>query len=1586
MSETIEERVVGLKFDNKQFESEVQTSLSTIDKLKQGLKFTGATRGLENIGSAVKNITLTPLSGAVETVGVKFSAMQVMAVTALQNITNSAVNAGKRIVSSLTVDPIKSGFSEYETQINAVQTILANTESKGKTLTDVNSALDELNAYADKTIYNFTEMTRNIGTFTAAGVDLDTSVAAIKGIANLAAVSGSTSQQASTAMYQLSQALASGTVKLMDWNSVTNAGMGGQVFQDSLIETARVHGVKIDEMIKNEGSFRETLSSGWLTSDILIETLSKFTGDLDEAQLKAMGYNDEQTAGILKMGKTANDAATKVKTLTQLLDTLTEAAQSGWTQCWEIIVGDFEEAKVMFTEVSDTIGAMIGASAEARVELVSVWKDLGGRTVLIDAIRNAFHGVMSIVTPVKEAFREIFPPMTGQQLYNLTEGLKNLTSKLILSEERSANLKSTFKGLFAILDIGKQLLSAVWNTVKPLIGGVGTLGDSVLGVTAGWGDWLVNLNETIRKNDIFNKSIQKAIEFIKNLGITVKIYIEAAKEKIVDFYGGVKSLVGILKQKIQALPGFEMFQDFLERLHIRMGQVTEAADDFKDGVTDASLAIAGAVNWGLITRGFEGFAKFFGVIWNFIKTVAGGIAKVCGEIGSAFGEIFANADFEKAFDILNSGLLASILLGIKKFVDGFEELEETFGSMFGGVGEIVDSVKDVFEAVSDCLEAYQQNLQAKTLLTIASAIAILAGSILVISMIDSAKLTASLGAVTVLFADLLASMALFSKISGSVKGVTKTVTAMIGVSTAVLILSIALATIGSLETEAIVKGLLGVAGLMAFVVSAALALSTIKGKIMTGAGSLVIFAVAINVLASACKKLSALSWEELAKGLVGVGVLMAEIALFLKTAKFSSKAVGTATGMVIMAAAIKILASACADFGEMEWSEIGKGLTAIGILLAELAIFTNLTGNAKKVVSTGTAMVLLGAAMKIFASAVKDFSGMSWEELAKGLIGMAGALTAVTVAVNFMPKNMVSKGVGLIAVATALLIVANALGSIGGMSWEGIAKGLTALAGSMTVLAVGLNVMKNTLPGSAALLIAAGALAILTPVLLLLGAMSWVSIAKGLIAIAGAFTVIGVAGLVLSPIVPAILGLAAAFALIGVGSVALGAGLIAIGAGITAISVAIMTVGGSLSAVATAFAASIAVIVGGLLGLIPLIVTKLGEMIVAICDVIVSAIPSICKAAAAIIVAVVAALVEAVPILVNGIFVLLDCVLSTLVEYTPKVVQAAFDILLACLKGIADNISLVVQTAIDVVIGFIHGVAQKIPDVIQSGIDLLLSFINGMAEGIRNNTDKMIAAVDNLMTAIVEAIMKWLVGFIETGREIIGSIIDGIKQAAKGLWGIVTDVISEAVTAVTDTVGDWIQAGKDLIGGFIKGVKDKAMSLISSVKGVIDDAIQGAKNLLGINSPSKVFAEFGKYTDEGFIAGLKAGAKDVAKATEDVGQGSIDAMSDAMSRVADIVNNDIDADPTIRPVVDLSNVKSGARNINALLSRNQAVSISASINKHSEQFENSDPVGGNAGSVYNFTQNNYSPKALSRADIYRQTKNQFSAMERMAKA
>lgn len=421
MSATIDQRVVEMRFDNKQFERGVSETMSTLEKLKQRLNFKGAVKGVESVNSAAKgvNANMSGLGGAVEQVSLKFSALQVMGVTALSRLTNSAITAGTRIAKALAIDPVTTGFQEYETQINAVQTILANTSHAGTTIQDVNKALDDLNKYADMTIYNFTEMTRNIGTFTAAGVDLETSTSAIKGIANLAAVSGSTSQQASTAMYQLSQALAAGRVSLMDWNSVVNAGMGGKVFQDALIRTSEAMGTGAKAAIDQYGSFRESLTKGeWLTTDVLTETLNQFTMAAKEgseewnkfkAELKEKGYTDEQATAILKMANTATDAATKVKTFTQLWDVLKESAQSGWTQTWELIIGDYEEAKNLLTPISDALTGLIGKFSDFRNAILesALGRTFGSLSDKFDTILKPAKKAMDVAKGTAEAISDL---------------------------------------------------------------------------------------------------------------------------------------------------------------------------------------------------------------------------------------------------------------------------------------------------------------------------------------------------------------------------------------------------------------------------------------------------------------------------------------------------------------------------------------------------------------------------------------------------------------------------------------------------------------------------------------------------------------------------------------------------------------------------------------------------------------------------------------------------------------------------------------------------------------------------------------------------------------------------------------------------------------------------------------------------------------------------------------------------------------------------------------------------------------------------------------------------------------------------
>ena len=1269
MSRTVDERVVSMQFDNRQFERNVHTTMSTLDKFKTSLNFDGATKGLENIDAASRKINFNPLGAGVEAVQAKFSALQVMGVTALANITNSAVNAGKRITAALTIDPVKMGFSEYETQINAVQTILANTQSKGTTLDNVNSALDELNTYADKTIYNFTEMTRNIGTFTAAGVDLDKSVSSIKGIANLAAVSGSTSQQASTAMYQLSQALAAGKVQLMDWNSVVNAGMGGQLFQDALKRTAKHKGTDVDALIKKYGSFRESLTKGeWLTSDILTETLTQLSGAYSEADLLAQGYSKQQAKEIYELSQTAVNAATKVKTFTQLIDTLKEALQSGWTQTWEILIGDFEKAKELWTSVSDTFGEMINKSSEARNALLTGWADGGGREMAIESIKNAFNGLMSVVKPIKEAFGEIFPPMTAQQLLKFTENVKKLSEKFVISDETSDRLKRTFKGLFAVLDIGKQALFGVFKLFAPLLGVTGDLSGSILGITAGFGDWLVQLNETIKKSSVLDVAIEK-----------IKMGFEKVGEFLMPVVEGVKEFGSTVS---------DVFSEVADKAELRFKPLASLGESIK-GIFVGAAAI--------------------------IKKLAPGFFAIASGIGNAFGglmdhitETIANADYDKLFDIFNGGVFAAIALAIRNFIS-------SGGNLLGSAGGFIDNIKDILSGVGDALGAFSQSLKAKTLFTIASAIAILAASLVAMSLIDSDKLAMALGTISTLFVELMATMQIFITMTNGKK----------------------------------------LAGVM-----------VVTKAISSLAKSLLILAVALKIMGS-------MSLEEMGVGLLGITVGLASLVLAVRSlpeAKIlkSAKALKTlSTSMIILAVALKIM-------GSMSLEEMGIGLLGMCTSLAALVLAVRSLPEAK-ILKSAKALKTLSISLVILAAALKIMGSMSLEEMGIGLLGMSVGLAAMVLAVRSLPKDTALKSAGMLGLATALVVLGGALKIMGSMSMEEMGKGLRTLGVSLAIIVIALNNMNKALPGAAAMIVVAGALAVLAPVLMLMGTMSWESIVKGLLLIAGVFAVFGVAALILKPLVPTIAALAGSLALLGIACTGIGVGIILIATGLTAIAVS-----------GAAISTSLVLIVSSLVGLIPYIIEQIGIGILALCRVISGGGDAICEAMTVVILALMEALVKSVPVIVDGIFVILDSVFESLNKYMPGIVNALFDFLIA----------------------LINTVAERMPELIKAGVNLLMQFFSGIIDALQGiDTEILVKGI--LGVGLVAALMFALSSL----AGLVPGAIAGVLGAAAIIAEIALLLTAAGVIAQIPGLewligegGNLLQAVGKALGQFVGGI------------------------------------------------------------------------------------------------------------------------------------------------------------------------------------
>lgn len=1366
---SIDERVVEMKFKDDQFKKGISGTTKALGDLKKGLDLKGAASGLQEVDKAGRNLKLDHIANGIAGLQSKFSALSIAGITALTNIANRAVNTGVTLVKSLTIDPVKTGLDEYETQLNAIQTILANTGLEGdKGLGKVNNALGELNTYADKTIYNFTEMARNIGTFTAAGVDLDTSTSAIKGIANLAAVSGSNSQQASTAMYQLSQALAAGKVNLMDWNSVVNAGMGGKVFQDALIETAKVQGIAVDDMIKKEGSFRESLTKhGWLTAEVLTDTLAKFTGDLSEEQLKQQGYNDQQIKDIQKLGTMSNDAATKVKTLSQLMETLQEAAQSGWTQSWELIFGDFNEAKELFTGVSDTIGGIIGESNDARNAMLKDWKDLGGRDLAIQAIADAFKALMAVIKPVSEAFRDIFPATTGKDLYNFTKALADFVKSLTIGEEAANNLRRTFRGVFAVLDIGWMIIKGLAGVLGDLIGVIFEGTGGFLEFTGSIGDWLVSVRDAIKNGE----------------GLT-------------KFFDGLSA---VLKKPIE----------WLMALGRAIGDLFSGMGSTGDGgLADSLNPIA------LIGRTLT---KIFSGLWEMLKAIGRFIAPLAGEIGTFLADLFSNMgdslgelDFEHILGLINTGLFAGLVMLFKNFLGGgwLDQIRD----MFSGGGEgggLADSIKEIFGGLTETLSAMQANLKASTLIKIAGAIALLTASILVLSTIDADKLGKALGAITIMFVQLGGAMLLMEKFSTGV---------------------------GFLK--------------MPFI-----------------AASLILLSVAVLILSAALKNLSELDWDELSRGLVGVGGLLASLNLFMAFAKAQKGAIRNGAGLILLGVAINILAKAVEKFGKMEWQELAKGVGTLTALLGVLALYgaiSNKTGGA----AGGATLILMAAALNILLKPLKEFSKMEWEEIGKSMTMLAGSLILLAGA-SYLMTGALPGAAAMLVLAAAITVLAKPLQEFGKMEWEEIAKSMVALGGSLLILAGAAYLMSGALPGAAAMLVIAAAIRTLEPALSALGKLSWDEILRSLTMLAGALTVLGIAGILILPALPGLLLLGVAVTLLGAATLLAGTGLMLFA---TALGLLAVTGGAAVAVLITS--------VKGLLSLIPYAAEQLAlgfqAFVTALADNTVAIVDAFVKIGTAILEGINKLAPQIVGTLLNLIWLLINTIRDNVGEF----VTAGGDIIIGFLNGLAGNMEGIISAGTDVVLAFLQGIQDNQGKVADEGADTVIGFVNSVAATIETKSGEMRAAGERLAMAIADGMTGGLaskaVGVAQSAWNLGKQAIANIKAAVD------SNSPSKEAMYIGEFVGDGLALGMDHRGKDVGRSGEKlgnnalhaVKTAVAGIGAALDSDITSRPTITPVLDLSNVRKGAGE------ISGMMAGSRLDASVSRDRANVVLDAMDE----------------------------------------------------------------------------------------------------------
>lgn len=1484
---TIDERIVAMKFNNGEFKKRITDTLESLADLKKGLNMESAGRNLQSLTDAAKNLSFQPLMTEIDRLSGKFEGLQAIATGALLSIGNKlmdlAFTGAQKLGENLT-QAARDGFSEYELQINSVQTILSNTAQHGTGIEDVNAALAELNEYADKTIYNFAAMTKNIGTFTVAGIKLEDATASVKGFSNMAALAGADATSAAGAMYQLSQAMSSGVVRLQDWISIERAGIAGVQFQDALVETARAHGIAVDQMIADNGSFRNSLAENWLTAEVMTQTLTAMTGDLNKEQLMSLGYSEEQAIKMQDLAKRAMESATVVKTFTQLVETYGEAVGSGWAQSWQIIIGDFEEAKVLFTEFSEMLNDWAGASAAARNEQLTIWKEMGGREALVDALRNAWKALQSVLEPIAKAMREVFPPQLGKTLAQISFFIRDLTKGMILSADAQKVVYAVFKTFFQIIKFGITVIGGFFGIISKLIGalfsggeGMGELGSQVVKWMTWIGDAVSNLSWVEGFFSGLGDVLANIVGFFKDVAVSVALM--------------VASFAGF------AVEGTEVaFTRLRERLE-QFGKIGEWAV----GV-------------------WERFKSAFERVANFFKPITDALGNMFGDIGQNIYEAFSDVDFHAVLDLINVGLLGAIAFMIKKFMDG------GIWSLFGkGAKEgLVDSLKGItgdfrgiLTGVTDTLETMQASLKADILMKIATAIALLAAAVLVLSLIDSEALTKALTALTIMFVQLAGSMAIFGKIAagGGIAQLPAMGIGLILIAIAINILVAAVARLGQLEWEELIKGLIGVTALLLAMGGAVkLMQGNAGGMIATGLG-LIAIAFAVKILASAVADMAQLSWGEMIKGLVGVGVVLGGLLLFNRLSVANKGAIGTGVGLILLATALKILASAVGAFATMDVGALTQGIGAMGIVLGVLAVFMKTTANVGQMISFAAGMIVMGYAMKVMASAIADLGAIKPEELERGLIGLAVALGAIAVSMLLMPQNMLMTSVALVVVAAALKIIASVLTDMGGMSWEEIGRGLVVLAGSLLIIAGALYLMTGALPGAAALLVVAGALALIGPVLKMLGKMSWEEIGRGLVALAGAFGVIGVAGLVLAPLVPVLLLLGAAITLIGAGLALVGVGVLGFALGLTV-----------LAAAGLAALPIVTALVMGILALIPIAMEQLGKGIVAFAGVIGDSAPVFVEAAVKLITALLDGIDEVVPRVIDTLLLLIEELIEAIVEAVPMFVDGGMRLITGILDGIANNIEELARAGKDVIIEFLTALDENMPDIIDKAGETVVKFVDGIAQGVDNNAQD----------------------FVKAGSKLFRAIVNGVSMAIE-------------------------QGGADLAWAGQR---------------IGQAIINGTMNALQINSPSKVFRDYimGSVF-EGVEDGGDKGERRARTVGEDIGSTLVAGVSSTIATLAQAVQGDLDMDPTIRPVLDLTQFSKDASRMGGMMNspvirpdtaaaRAQTVQAAVDSNPALDVLPPVQKI-----TNVEFKQENHSPKALTTAEIYRQTNNQVNQVK-----
>ena len=1403
-----------------------------LSKTKVTIPTGGATRALANLQKSVDSFQTRSMDNAVQGLGSKFEHFGIVAVTAIATLTNQAVQYGEKFLSGY-IQPMKDGLSEYELQLNSIQTIMANTEqmdewqgkSSAERLKAVNSTLDELNNYADETIYNFSQMTHNIGTFTSAGVGLKDSASAIKGISNLAAVSGSNAQQASTAMYQLSQALATGTVKLQDWNSVVNAGMGGKGFQNQLIQTARVMGENVDEAIEKEGSFRDSLSKGWLTDKVLIETLKQYAGELNEAELRTAGYNDDQIKQILQLGQTATKAATEVKTLTQLIDTYKEEVGSGWTRFWQYVFGDFDQARNGWTSVHERLSSIISDSSNARIAVAKSWSEHGGTEDLYKTINNVLDAFIKLKGIVTKAWRDVFPPKDiGGAIYKVTHFIEQLTEKLIISDKAAEimtkGLKLIFTALRLVLTVIKNVVSAIQEFVNFCIKSVKTFAAWVLGLKS-VRDAIQWVNDSFNKAkqviETFNKGFQNFVNSFKKGNNDIKSNnpgtqvtnqfkqafegLKAAFKPVIDLINtfGSQTLDGLYQNSLKTKDAIKAFADSFRNLG---DDVRKAGEDLGDSLREKLRPIQEFAEH--ISEYIQKLGDAIGeaVAWIKVKL------KLLGHyIRVFFSDLNGHITADNILSLFTSGFILALIKNlnslIKFFIKGAKDTQTTvkkFKDLAGSIDKLFKKIGDSFQHLSDSIDFSR-------VVIFAGAMKILASALTQLASIPAEKIATALGALTVCITELVGALAILGGIGavqkkgkdGKAAGnlvdysvFTKELAiGMIALSGSVLILAKACSYFKGMDPGEIGLAVGAVTALMTVVTGSLISLGRFsKGtEIYTQIGPqlpkfatmIVGLGIGIILIAKAAQIFSTIDTTGLVKAGVSILVASAAIGVMLFALSKITKQFDT----------YREFTSNDKDF--VQWGSTIKGY---GFAIIEIASAFIIVGIAMKIISTidtGGWLKAMGAMLLAFV----------------GVCTIIGTIAAAGKYLDFQAKELQRAAVSFMAIGAAFMLMATSmaiLSAIPADKWQQSMVSITSLMLMMGGLSLAMSRMDTAkaVPGIIAI---AGAISMMIPPILVLAAVPVEALTKSMAAIGAlmggiaiisrymdgsdptraALSMIGFVTAI-NLLVPALLLLAAVPAaqlakslavvatalagfyitvmLLGPSAAVLkdvSLGLIMFGASLTLIGVGLVAISAGLVAVAAA-------------------VTSLVVIIEAGCTAIFAVLPILVKSFMNAVIGILQVITAALPTILECFGKIIAELLVFLVEQIPAIVEATLEIVDKVLAQIADHAPAICNNLVVIICAILNAVAGHADEIVGAAGNVAKAIISAIVKALSTSNTNAVADMILTMTAmsLLFKLMSKMKSDVKGALIVAGSILL-IMTGLVGVFALMSKIDSSTV-------------------------------------------------------------------------------------------------------------------------------------------------------------------------------------------------------------